>query len=85
MKIPSEALLATDSGDVRLQFVTYRTSQLFRSHRTMEAVRGQPGLIVSATVSGHNISELENPVVYTMPTSTGGAFYSCVFWDESCK
>ena len=84
ISVPEEAI-STDDGQVRLKFVAYRNGKLFQQRGKSFEARGDPGVVLTASVAGHNVSGLSQPVTYTVPREPGSAFYSCVYWDEADK
>ncbi|XP_055884146.1 adhesion G protein-coupled receptor E2-like isoform X3 [Biomphalaria glabrata] len=81
----------SSSGDIRLQFIGYKRSQLFvpiEGFDQLGTIASQylgHQRVISATVKGRELYNLTDPVIIQIPKIQAGVNHTCVFWDTTAS
>lgn len=89
IQVPHEAIAGSgrsSQDQVRVQFVYYKNSKLFRDRRRSWAGWDMP--VLSVKLANISVSNLSNSVQYIIPSSPltrQTARHICVYWDPNGK
>ncbi|XP_021341961.1 cadherin EGF LAG seven-pass G-type receptor 1-like isoform X1 [Mizuhopecten yessoensis] len=80
MALPKEVFDVAGNKNVRLEFVSYRTSAFFLPDDSPPEHIVLKQRVISATVHNTDISGLNFPIDYSVPNIEIGSNHTCVYW-----